>query len=208
MAAEGAVAAGEQVAAPKTTAAGEQVAAEGAVAAGAGELETKKRRTGGKAKAEAETGGKAKAEAETGDKEEEKIIEIAARLLSDPDPVPNHPFAVVMTMKKAKKDEKAKPKAMTASAIIKELAGATQLKPKVVKGIFAQLQAIAYREMDKTKKFVIPKLVTLYEVHKTGTEAGKKMLFGHEMHVKAKPPDWIVKAKPAKEVVWASCCLY
>merc|ERR550537_1420796 len=93
---------------------------------------------------------------------------------------------------------KATKKAMTAGAIVSTLSEKTGLKSKEVKGIFSELQTIAYAEVSKTEKFVIPQLVMLKLKHKPATRAGKKIMFGKEVKVAAKPAKKIVKAFPAK----------
>merc|ERR1712196_645364 len=45
--------------------------------------------------------------------------------------------------------------------LTKKIAESTQLKNKDVKGVFAALRTIAYAEVKKTEKFVIPQLTTL-----------------------------------------------
>merc|ERR1719172_431225 len=89
-------------------------------------------------------------------------------------------------------------KAMTGTDIVKGIAEKTELKPKDVKGVFAALQTLAYAEVKKTEKFVIPQLVMLKLRHKPATKAGKRMIFGKEQVVKAKPAKKIVKAFAAK----------
>ena len=68
-----------------------------------------------------------------------------------------------------------------------KIAESTQLKPKKVAQVFAALRTIAYAEVKKTKKFVIPKLLTLELKHKPARKAGTKVIFGREVKVAAKP---------------------
>ena len=82
--------------------------------------------------------------------------------------------------------------------LTKKIAESTQLKTKDVKGVFAALQTIACAEVKKTEKFVIPQLTTLKLKHKPARKAGKKMMFGKEVKVAAKPASKVVKAFPAK----------
>merc|ERR1711977_387667 len=91
-----------------------------------------------------------------------------------------------------------KAKAMTGGDMIKTIAGKMDLKPKVVKSVFAELQTIAYKEVAKTEKFVIPQLVMLKLKQKPATKAGKRMMFGKEVKVAAKPAKKVVKAFAAK----------
>merc|ERR1711881_644857 len=93
---------------------------------------------------------------------------------------------------------KATKKAMPASVIVKTIAEKTGLKSKDVKGVFGELQTIAYAEVAKTEKFVIPQLVMLKLKHKKATKAGTREMFGKVMKVAAKPAKKIVKAFPAK----------
>ena len=79
-----------------------------------------------------------------------------------------------------------------------KIAESTQLKPKKVGQVFAALRTIAYAEVKKTKKFVIPKLLTLELKHKPARKAGTKVMFGREVKVAAKPASKVVRALPAK----------
>merc|ERR1711988_993812 len=98
----------------------------------------------------------------------------------------------------AMKAMKAGARAMTGGDLTKKIAESTQLKTKDVKGVLAALQAIACAEVKKTEKFVIPQLATLKLKHKPARKAGKKMMFGKEVKVAAKPASKVVKAFPAK----------
>merc|ERR1711959_374852 len=89
-------------------------------------------------------------------------------------------------------------KTMAGGVIVETIAEKTGLKSKDVKGIFSELQTIAYNEVAKTEKFVIPQLVMLKLKHKPATKAGVKTMFGKEMKVAAKPAKKVVKAFPAK----------
>merc|ERR1719359_2464387 len=89
-------------------------------------------------------------------------------------------------------------KAMTGGEIVKTIAEKTGLKPKEVKGVFDELQTVAYAEVAKTEKFTIPQLVTLKLRHKKATKAGVRTMFGKEVKVAAKPAKKVVKAFPAK----------
>merc|ERR1711879_459111 len=85
---------------------------------------------------------------------------------------------------------KAMKKALTSGAIVSQVAEKTELKPKQVRAVFSELREVAYKEVAKTEKFVIPQLVMLKLKHKAARKAGKKMMFGKESKV--------VKAFPAK----------
>merc|ERR1719379_2715622 len=87
---------------------------------------------------------------------------------------------------------------MTSGAVISQVAEKTELKAKQVRAVFAELREVAYAEVAKTEKFAIPQLVTLKLKHKAARKAGKKMMFGKEVRVAAKPASKVVKAFPAK----------
>ena len=97
----------------------------------------------------------------------------------------------------ATKAMKAAMKATKTKAMM-AIAEQTELKPKSVKAVFGALVEIANAEVKKTEKFAIPHLVTLKLKHKPATKAGKRMMFGKEVKVAAKPARKIVKAFPAK----------
>ena len=98
----------------------------------------------------------------------------------------------------AMKAMKAGVRAMTSGDLTKKIVDSTQLKRKDVKDVFAALQTIAYAEVKKTEKFVIPQLATLKLKHKAARKAGKRVMFGKEVKVAAKPASKVVKAFPAK----------
>ena len=95
---------------------------------------------------------------------------------------------------------KAMKKAMTSGAIVSQVAEKTELKPKQVRAVFAELREVAYAEVAKTEKFTIPQLVMLKLKHKPARKAGTKMMFGKEVRVAAKPASKVVKAFPAKSL--------
>merc|ERR1712127_1091645 len=61
-------------------------------------------------------------------------------------------------------------------------------------GVLAALNTIAYAEVKKTEKFAIPQLVMLKLKHKPARKAGKRLMFGKEVKVAAKPASKVVKA--------------
>merc|ERR1719458_1296418 len=89
-------------------------------------------------------------------------------------------------------------KAMSGGEMMKTIAEKTGLKAKDVKGVFSELQTIAFAEVAKTEKFVIPQLVMLKLRHKKATKAGVREMFGKKVKVAAKPAKKVVKAFPAK----------
>merc|ERR1712196_182402 len=89
-------------------------------------------------------------------------------------------------------------RAMSQGDLVKTLSTKTELKPKAVRGLFAELQGIASSEVSKTGKFVIPHVCMLKLKHKAARPAGKRMMFGKEVKVAAKKASKVVKAFPAK----------
>merc|ERR1719172_129716 len=83
---------------------------------------------------------------------------------------------------------------LSGGAIAAKIAEKTELKPKVVKAVFNELNAIAQSEVKKNEKFTIPQLVVLKLKHKPAMKA----MFGKEVRVAAKPASKVVKAFPAK----------
>merc|ERR1719240_843631 len=98
---------------------------------------------------------------------------------------------------KAMRSMKGKP-AMTSGAITAKIAEKTDLKPKEVKSVLSALNDIAYSEVKKTEKFTIPQLCIVKLKHKAATKAGKKVMFGKEVRVKAMKARKVVKAFAAK----------
>ena len=86
------------------------------------------------------------------------------------------------------------------SDVEKTIAVAMQIKMKDVKAVFAALRTIAYAEVKKTNKFVIPQLLTIKVKHKPARKAGTNMMFGKEVKVVAKPASKVVKVFPGKAV--------
>merc|ERR1711924_527482 len=84
-------------------------------------------------------------------------------------------------------------KAMSKSGVAAAVAGENDMKPKVVTGILASLATLVTSEVKKTGKFTIPGVCMVKSRHKPA----KRMAFGKEVTVKAKPARTIVKAFPA-----------
>jgi nucleoid DNA-binding protein len=92
---------------------------------------------------------------------------------------------------------------MSINKVRASIASKTGLKKKDVKAVFAELNAIAYKEVAKTEKFVIPGLIILKLENKPATKAHQKMMFGTDVFgmmidVEAKPARKVVKIYPAK----------
>lgn len=89
--------------------------------------------------------------------------------------------------------------AMTQSGLTAAIATATGLKAADCKKVLASLAAVGAKEV-KSGKFVVPGLVMLKVKTKPATKAGKRLMFGQEVVVKAKPAKKVIKAFPAAAV--------
>merc|ERR1711933_665206 len=87
---------------------------------------------------------------------------------------------------------------MTKSALTAALAESCEVKKGVIGTALSTLASIATAETKKNGKFVIPGLVMIKTRQKKATKAGKRVVFGKVVMVKAKPAKTIVKAFPAK----------
>merc|ERR1719355_142066 len=101
-----------------------------------------------------------------------------------------------MAPMKAMKAMKAGSKVMTKGALVKTLAEQHEVKTKVCSGILESLATLATTEVKKNGIFTIPSLCRIKTRRKPATKAGKRMAFGQEIKVKAKPARTIVKAFP------------
>merc|ERR1712165_292996 len=93
---------------------------------------------------------------------------------------------------KAKKAAAAK--AMSQSGVVAAIATATGMKAADCKKALASLAAVGTKEVKSTGKFTLPGLAMLKLKLKPATKAGKKLIFGKEVVVKAKPAKKVVKA--------------
>merc|ERR1739848_365507 len=113
-------------------------------------------------------------------------------------------MAFMAPMKKAMKAMKAKAmkaaatrdasKALTKTAMMKDIATEHGLKTKEVSQVFDTLAAIATKEVKKAGVFTIPGLCRIKTRVKPATKAGTRMMFGKETKVAAKPAKTVVKA--------------
>merc|ERR1719473_1473037 len=106
----------------------------------------------------------------------------------------------------AKKEEVAKPQVATVPVegkplaqglLVKMLCEKNELKPKQVRTLFAQIAEIATKEVKRVSKFTIPHVCVVKSRVKPATVAGKRMMFGKEVLVKAQPAKTVVKSYPA-----------
>merc|ERR1712157_205252 len=110
----------------------------------------------------------------------------------------HRPFQLKMAPMKAMKAMKAiKAKtSMGKGALCEALASKLELKRGVVSKLFDGLAEVAAAEVKSSGVFTIPGVARIKTRSKPATKAGKKMIFGKEVVVKAKPAKTIVKAFP------------
>merc|ERR1711985_130891 len=94
------------------------------------------------------------------------------------------------------KGMKAGAKVMSKGALAAALAEEYSLKKSMCSQWINSFATIATGEVKKAGKFVIPGVCQIKTRLKPATKAGKKMIFGKEVVVKAKPAKTIVKAYP------------
>merc|ERR1712000_796147 len=87
-------------------------------------------------------------------------------------------------------------KVMTKGALVRTLAEQHEMKSKVCSGLLESLATLATTQVKKNGIFTIPGLCRIKTRVKPATKAGKRMMFGQEMKVKAKPAKTVVKAFP------------
>merc|ERR1712141_687499 len=87
-------------------------------------------------------------------------------------------------------------KAMTKGVIADALATRCGLKKSVVTKLLGSLAEVATAEVKKSGVFTIPGLARIKTRRKPATKAAKRMMFGQEVLVKAKPAKTVVKAFP------------
>merc|ERR1712062_715286 len=85
-------------------------------------------------------------------------------------------------------------KAMTKGAIADALATSCELKKGVVSKLLGSLAEVGAAEVKKSGVFTIPGLARIKTRRKPATKATKRMMFGKEQLIKAKPAKTVVKA--------------
>merc|ERR1712037_361970 len=106
-------------------------------------------------------------------------------------------------MGKAMKAAKGKA-AMSKGGIADALSSQTGLKRKDCSNILNVLAEVGADQVKKNGKFTVPGVCFIKTRLKPATKAGKKMMFGQEVVVKAMKAKMVVKARPAsalKQVV-------
>ena len=83
---------------------------------------------------------------------------------------------------------------MGKGAIAEALATETGLKKSQCSKVMGVLADVAQTQVKKAGKFVVPGVCMVKTRVKPATKAGKRLMFGKEMVVKAKPAKTVVKA--------------
>merc|ERR1711939_235464 len=89
-------------------------------------------------------------------------------------------------------------KSITKGAIADAMAAACEAKKSEMSKALDALAELAAKEVKSTGKFTIPGICMVKTRHKPATKAGKRMAFGKEVKVKAKPARTVVKAFAVK----------
>ena len=105
-------------------------------------------------------------------------------------------LALMKAMKKGMKAMKAGKKAMTKGSMVKDIAEEHGLKSKQVSEVLESLAALGTKEVKKNGIFCVPGLCRIKTKTKKATKAGKRLMFGKEVKVKARPARTVVKAFP------------
>merc|ERR1719326_2446770 len=85
-------------------------------------------------------------------------------------------------------------KSITKGAIADAMAAACEAKKSDMSKALDALAELAGKEIKSTGKFTIPGVCMVKTRHKPATKAGKRVAFGKEIKVKAKPARTVVKA--------------
>merc|ERR1712167_515965 len=85
---------------------------------------------------------------------------------------------------------------MTKGAIAEALATETGLKKSQCSKVMGVLADVAQTQVKKAGKFVVPGVCMVKTRVKPATKAGKRIMFGKEVVVKARPAKTVVKAFP------------
>merc|ERR1712151_249046 len=105
-----------------------------------------------------------------------------------------------MGMKAMKVKARAAGKPLTKSGIAEGLAKASEVKRSACSQIMGALADLAAKQVKSVGKFVVPGLVMVKTRRKAATKAGKRLMFGKEVVVAAKPAKTVVKAFPVAAI--------
>ena len=87
-------------------------------------------------------------------------------------------------------------KSLSKGAIAEALATESGLKKSQCSKVMTVLAAVATKQVKSAGKFVVPGVCMVKTRRKPATKAGKRMMFGKEVKIAAKPAKTVVKAFP------------
>merc|ERR1719152_1013932 len=102
----------------------------------------------------------------------------------------------VTAVKATKSKPRTAGKALSKGGIADALAAASEVKKSECSKIVDTLAEMGAQQVKPVGKFVIPGLVMIKTRKKAATKAGKRLMFGKEVVVAAKPAKTVVKAFP------------
>merc|ERR1711953_669058 len=89
-------------------------------------------------------------------------------------------------------------KALSKGAVAAAVAEKCEMKKSAASNVLSVLTELVTQEVSNTGKFILPGVCMIKTRVKPATKAGKRMAFGEEFIVKAKPARTIVKCFPVK----------
>ena len=101
-----------------------------------------------------------------------------------------------MKAMKSMKAMKAAVRSLSKGGIADAVATACELKKSQCSKVLDALAEIGSKQVKSVGKFVLPGLVMIKTRRKAATKAGKRLMFGKEVKVSAKPAKTVVKAFP------------
>merc|ERR1712146_19749 len=90
--------------------------------------------------------------------------------------------------------------AMAKSAVADAMAAACETKRSEMSKVLDALAEIVTKEVKSTGKFKLPGVCMIKTRHKPARKAGKRIAFGKEVKVKAKPAHTVVKCFAVKDL--------
>merc|ERR1711982_230193 len=109
-------------------------------------------------------------------------------------------MGAMKAMKAMKASNRAAGKALSKGGIAEALAAASEVKKSDCSKIMDALAEMAATQVKSVGKFVVPGLVMIKTRKKPATKAGKRLMFGKEVVVAAKPAKTVVKAFPVAAI--------
>merc|ERR1712217_738728 len=97
-------------------------------------------------------------------------------------------------------------KALSKGAIADALGSSCEMKKSAAGKVLDALSELVAKEVKSTGKFTIPGVCMVKTRNKPAQKAGKRIAFGKEVTVKARPARTIVKAFPVKALMLQESC--